>query len=316
MQDIIKVDRYPVEVNGKWGFLGDDWNLVIPAIYDEVDYFSNGVAAVSLDGKWGYITVNGQSLLDNNYDQAGPFFNNQAWVKINNNYLIIDNRGIVLREYKYEEVEGILPYPANLYLFEKEGRYGYLDNRGIVINAIYDEASPFDDDAAFVTIKDESFFIDINGEVINFNNDYKFQEAFSEGLALVSNGNEYGYINRTGNLIIPFSKHIGSSFSEGMAFIFDSKVMKYGYINSSGTEVINSKYDAALPFVNGLAFVREGKKAKVIDINENIKYSLPEHCSIDVDTYLKGLLFYNVTVDGEEKTINRMSGELRDLSSL
>ncbi|WP_164775376.1 WG repeat-containing protein [Paenibacillus glycanilyticus] len=280
MQHIIKVVRYPVEVNGKWG----------------------------------YITVNGHSLMDINYDQAGPYSNNQAWVEVNNNYLIIDNSGIVLKEYTYEEVEGILSFSANLYLFEKDGRYGYLDNRGIVINAIYDEASPFDNGAAFVTLKNISYFIDINGEVINFNNDYKVQEDFSEGLALVSNGNEYGYINRSGNLIIPFSKHLGSSFSEGMAFIFNSKIMKYGYINTSGTEVINSKYDAALPFVNGLAFVREGKEAKVIDINENIRYSLPEKCSIDVDSYLKGLLFYNITVDGKELVINRMSGEIRSFS--
>jgi hypothetical protein len=45
----------PVEVNGKWGFIDTKGNMVIPAVYDSAGSFSEGLAQVKVNGKWGYI---------------------------------------------------------------------------------------------------------------------------------------------------------------------------------------------------------------------------------------------------------------------
>lgn len=48
-----------VKLNNKWGFVGNNYNLIIEAIYDEVGYFSEGLAPVMKDGKYFYIDFNG-----------------------------------------------------------------------------------------------------------------------------------------------------------------------------------------------------------------------------------------------------------------
>lgn len=314
MQGNITEDRFPVEVNGKWGFISGDWNLVIPAIYDDVDYFSNGTAAVSLDGMWGYITEDGQKFLDFIYDQASPFNDDQAWVYINNSYFIINKQGAVIKKYSKKEVDRILQYSSGFYLFKNKGKYGYLNVKGIVISAMFDQACSFYENAALVTLKGKSYFINLEGEEIYFSNEYKLLESFSEGLAFVSNENKYGYIDRFGKILIPFTKRVGSSFKEGMTFYFDPEIMKYGYMNKMGVKVIDAKFEAALPFNKGVAFVRNGNNPVVINVNGEIKYKLPKNCTVDVDSYLMNLSFYEIHINGEEKIVNRFSGEIRNIS--
>ena len=40
---------------GKWGFLDTTGQIVIPAKYDQVSGFAEGLAPASLSGRWGYI---------------------------------------------------------------------------------------------------------------------------------------------------------------------------------------------------------------------------------------------------------------------
>ena len=42
--------------NGKYGFIDQSGNFVIPSIYDDASNFSEGFAAVKQKGKWGYIS--------------------------------------------------------------------------------------------------------------------------------------------------------------------------------------------------------------------------------------------------------------------
>ena len=46
-----------VERDGKWGFINDLGQEVIPCIYDEVWSFSHGIVRVQLNGKWGFINM-------------------------------------------------------------------------------------------------------------------------------------------------------------------------------------------------------------------------------------------------------------------
>ena len=46
-------DRYAVPVGKQWGFIDHTGKVVIPAKFDEVAYFSEGLAAVRVGSKWG-----------------------------------------------------------------------------------------------------------------------------------------------------------------------------------------------------------------------------------------------------------------------
>ena len=60
------------ELDGKWGYVDGNRNVVIPLQYDSVVSFSLGVAAVNLNGKLGVIRQDGSYLIRPEYDTLMP----------------------------------------------------------------------------------------------------------------------------------------------------------------------------------------------------------------------------------------------------
>jgi hypothetical protein len=81
---------------------------------------------------------------------------------------------------------------------------------------------------------------------------------FSGGLAAVSQNGRYGYIDRSGNAVVPFQYDRGYEFSEGLAKVeLDGKV---GYINKQGTVVIPLQYDDGGSYSEGRVWLKlDGK---------------------------------------------------------
>ena len=92
---------------------------------------------------------------------------------------------------------------------------------------------------------------------------YDFAYEFSEGRARIESNNKYGYIDINGREIIPAKYDSGYSFSEGFALV--KLDFKSGFIDKSGREVIPLKYDEASSFSEGLAAVNTGGKWDFID---------------------------------------------------
>jgi hypothetical protein len=86
---------------------------------------------------------------------------------------------------------------------------------------------------------------------------YEDAEPFAEGLARVRSGGKWGYIDKTGNLVVPAVYQSALDFSEGMAVVGDG-VFKYWFIDKAGHQAIPQFYTAASSFVMGLAHVRNG----------------------------------------------------------
>jgi hypothetical protein len=48
--------------NGRWGFINERQEWVIPARFEDAKEFQNGKAAAKLNGKWGFINKRGEWL--------------------------------------------------------------------------------------------------------------------------------------------------------------------------------------------------------------------------------------------------------------
>lgn len=93
-------------------------------------------------------------------------------------------------------------------------------------------------------------------------------KGFSEGHALVKQGDKYGYIDTSGKVVIPIEFNAADSFKDGIAkvTIAEGKDEYQAYINTDGTVVFDykdysEKYGKILGFSEGLAGVatyREG----------------------------------------------------------
>lgn len=89
--------------------------------------------------------------------------------------------------------------------------------------------------------------------------------VFHDGLAVVKAAERYGYIDRSGAIVIPIQWMTAYDFSEGLAALRVDK-KHFHFINTAGTVVIKSKkYDSVGRFRNGICRVVKGGKVKWID---------------------------------------------------
>ena len=99
--------------------------------------------------------------------------------------------------------------------------------------------------------------------------DYEYMGGFSEGLAYVSKDGKCGYIDGSGQMVIPASFDDAYEFSEGLAAVGfgDWNTCKYGFIDQAGQMVIQPVYDDVnfTGFSEGLAAVKKGELWGFID---------------------------------------------------
>lgn len=76
-------DRYPIKLDGKYGFADDYGNLLVKPQFDNAMSFTWGLAAVKLDGKWGFVDASGVVKIPIMYDSVRPFSQGLAdvWLK-------------------------------------------------------------------------------------------------------------------------------------------------------------------------------------------------------------------------------------------
>ena len=93
------------------------------------------------------------------------------------------------------------------------------------------------------------------------------ESAYSRLFPIIQN-DKYGYINKTGQIVINPQFGYVFGFSEGLApvRIGNESGSKWGYIDKSGMYVINPQFDGiSRPFSHGLAMVDIGNTWGYID---------------------------------------------------
>lgn len=99
-----------------------------------------------------------------------------------------------------------------------------------------------------------------------------------EGLLPIQQGGKWGYINRSGEVVIKPQFEAAEPFADGLALVRypprkkplkpgEKKHGKFGYIDTEGAIVIPMQFEMAQPFSEGLAAVRVDSKWGYIDKN-------------------------------------------------
>jgi WG containing repeat len=140
------------------------------------------------------------------------------------------------------------------FLFMQNGKFGYIDRTGkIVIPAQYAKAWDFSEGLAAVSMDDETYgYIDTNGKMTISPRKFEFVHEFKNGLAIIQirefSGTRYGYIDRTGKIVIPAQYTSAENFSEGLALVspIDKKSDSYGYIDRTGKKVVKTETSSTL----------------------------------------------------------------------
>lgn len=112
-------------------------------------------------------------------------------------------------------------------------------------------------------------FNDENGNVIIPLGKYKFLNPIDEkGMILAELGNKHGYIDIHQNIIVPFEYNDIDPYNNELASV--KKNNKYGFVNRSGKLIIPIQFDNNSDFQNsGLALVEKNHKFGFIDKADN-----------------------------------------------
>ncbi len=250
--------------SGKFGFKNKNGEVIIHPVYDHVENFSDGLAAVNIGcdggfvqhgnftilntGKWGFVNEIGEVVIDPVYDRVEVFSEGLAAVNIG--------------------YQGGFDHYGNAFITVNSGKWGFINKKGeVVIPLDHHSVKSFSEGLALV---DNSFYIDTTGKAaITLAKYYDEIYPFAGDFALVARNKQYGYIDRSGKEVVP-SVHPKSTIDhtpidqlirESVLTLspFESSG-KWGYKNNKGEIVIAAIHTIACGFSDDLALVeRDGQ---------------------------------------------------------
>lgn len=297
-----------IEIKGKFGYIDQAGELVIPAIYDLAMPFSNGHAVVALNLMPCLINEQNQRVIDTGlYRQIGTYSDGLCMVenyKYEKFYINTNNEVVItLPKWVYEA----RPFSSGIAVVSKEMlhqenkfgreistvqyRFGYMNKKGEMLSElIYDDCSDFADGYSRAILKGKFGLLDQDLKtIIPFK--YTQISAPSEQKVVVNDNGKFGvYMPADGNWLVKCSYRLILDYNDGMAAFIDSK-NKYGFLNAEGKVAIKPQYINVKPFSEGKAGVLiEGKWGFISKQNElvirplfdNVAYFSEGLCPVQV----------------------------------
>lgn len=257
----------PIDWKFRWGFMDWNGNEIIPCVYDQVDGFKGGYAAVCIDSRWGLIDLNGNEVVPRKYSYIGGWSEGFACVQKDGKWGYVDietGKEIVIGLYDY-----IYIFCEGLACVEKNNRYGFIDKTGKEIApCIYTSSNFFREGLAFVCKSGKCGYIDkIGNEVIPLIYDYA--RNFIDGFAPIQKNGKWGFIDYIGREVVPCvyddakTFDVDHYFVEGLAIV--KKNDKWGFVNTSGKEIVPCVYDTLFHSDGERAFFCKNSEAGYIN---------------------------------------------------
>jgi hypothetical protein len=202
--------------------------------------FQNNYAAVQVNGKWGFINTNGEIVIKPQYLSCGDFNEGLAFAKIDSSETLfgfIDEKGNWAIKPTYS---GASDFYNGIAKVEQKELWGYIDKEGnIIVNPQFDWATDFNDQYATVKLGEKWGYIDNSGKYV-INPQFDWAGNFSGDLAQVEMEKKHGYINRKGEYVVNPQFDEATPFYDKVAFVKQGE--KYGLINQEGKIIVNPQF--------------------------------------------------------------------------
>lgn len=264
------------EKTGLYGFVNADDKYVVKPIYKEVDFdfgSKQGLfKVVTKNDKIGFVNENGKEVVPCKFDEAESFQNGYAVVKIKtaeyeSKQGLLDSTGKEVVEVKYGRLEY---YPKDMVVVFGEtstSEVGLMDVTGkVIIQPQYEFWSKTVSKGIWpVGKKDICGVVNLKNEtIVPF--EYQMIESFSDisNLAAAKKGGKYGFINRTGKVIIPFNYEDGWPTDSYLAVKKDGK---WGLLSADGKTVLPTEYASISSAYKTTAWVKKNDSDELYEID-------------------------------------------------
>jgi len=279
-----------------WGFIDKSGSIVIEGNYDEVNNFSDGMAAYREKASWGYINKNGEIAIEAQFYNAHNFKNGLA--KISNferKYGMIDKSGKVVIPLKYQDVS---EFSEGLCAAKVDSKWGYRDksDQNIISNT-YDAAKDFHDGLAIVKKEDMYFLIDKKGR--KKSGDFDRLNLLNNGMYKIKVDKKFGLMDANGKTILkPQYRSISQIDDKTMAVKLEDEYFlrtlikdkievpkntgiqylgnerwsyqlngKTGILDNDGIVILSPRYNIITPFSDGFGSYQDGQLWGYLDLD-------------------------------------------------
>ncbi len=271
------------ETSSKWGYINAEGKWAISAQYTSAHEFSGNYALVEYAGVQEFISANGArvSNVAPFDDCSGKFHNGYMPFKRSSYYGLFNSQlGIQIDPY-YAYIDEMGDNGLVCVRKNPGEKCGYVDkDKKQRIEAIFDKAWPFVNDAA-----------------------------------VIMRGNQYGVINTSGNSVVDLGKYdeLHSVGANRIVYVSDQR-QRVGLISTSGTEIGAPMYKAIDMFAdNNLArFWDENEKMGYMDNNAN-ELNLPNGRAFNATSFSEGKAFVRYVEGGDYEVIDTRAHKLFSL---
>jgi len=159
----------------------------------------NGIIPAKRFGKWGYINNIGEEIIPYYYCFASQFRNNYCVASIDSLFGMLNFKGdtVVPFVYEYIDIMSDSIYPAM-----KNGKFGFINSRNeTIIPFDYEYSEGFNEGLAFACKNRKCGFINYSNQIVI---PFQFEEEnyikFWDGIALVNHEGTWCYIDKSGKI--------------------------------------------------------------------------------------------------------------------
>lgn len=116
-------------IEGKYGLMNHKGEIILESLFDDIDYFYEGLAKVRLGLKYGFINTKGERVIDVKYDGAKSFSQGLAAVKLNDLWGYVDLEGEVYIKPLFAQAYDFNEYGVALVESDYDGSLALLNQK-------------------------------------------------------------------------------------------------------------------------------------------------------------------------------------------
>lgn len=347
---------------GKEKFFITTRNLKLAANYDEVRIFSFGRAAVRIKDKWGFINGEGKIVIPPLYDDV-EYFTQNGLCEVKNNHKsgFINAKGEVVIPIIYGSVRS--EQMDDLVIAEKDKKWAFFDRKGKQLSGfIFDDIyrAWYEDFSKDIFKRGETTFFKNGAALVRKDNRYyfineKLEPAFSNNIydsasvfdtyknAIVKRNGKYGIIKSDGSAKVPIeydwvgyfdANHHSSEYynaRKGKVFHLYNKVLnkigesfdpvyndfsistpnvifknfknRYGMVYSNGRVVIPFDYEELQKLKSGFILGKKNRKTGLFDKNGKVKIPFQYNNLYEFDEERNLFIADNKVINKDNKPI-------------
>ena len=244
-------NRIRVKKNNQWSwmYLMGDGNVYGLEQYSAVDVFNEGLALVKRNGKFGYINDAMEEVIPCIYDKADSFMHGIAIVEYGKKTGALNTKGELVIPLDYLILADLSILGPVLLMAIKERRWGVINKKNqVVVPFEFDEVMAM---GGMVTVTKQSkkgLYDHIGRLIVPVVYDDIQHPLMGDNSINVSKNGKWGVLNKFGKEICEPRYDKIDSFGFACGRLAVCRNNKWGFINRNGREVIECIYDEVIQF--------------------------------------------------------------------